>query len=196
MVRDTVKLKIIGLAGTNGSGKDSLGAILAQDYGYMFISVADFLRDEAKKRGLPIEREVLRTISAQWRREYGLGVLVDRAVEIYKKSESKYRGLVISPMRNAGEADKLKEVSGTLVWVDADPKVRYERITKRARSAEDNKTYEQFLAEEQDEMERSGDEATLSLAEVKDMADIFIENNTDDLEEFKKIVAKTLRVDS
>lgn len=196
MVRDTVKLKIIGLAGTNGSGKDSLGAILAQDYGYMFISVADFLRDEAKKRGLPIEREVLRTISAQWRREYGLGVLVDRAVEIYKKSESKYRGLVISPMRNAGEADKLKEVSGTLVWVDADPKVRYERITKRARSAEDNKTYEQFLAEEQDEMERSGDEATLSLAEVKDMADIFIENNTDDLEKFKKIVAKTLRVDS
>lgn len=185
-------MKIIGLAGTNGSGKDSLGAILAEDYNYMFISVADFLRDEAKKRGLLIEREVLRTISAEWRREFGLGVLVDRAIEMFKSSDKNYAGVVISPMRNGGEANRLKEVDGTLVWVDADPKVRYERITKRARSAEDKKTYDQFLAEEQAEMQRSGDEATLSLAEVKDMADIFIENNTDDMEEFKKIVIKTL----
>ena len=45
-------MKIIGIAGTNGSGKDSLGEILAKNYGYMFVSGADFLRDEAKKRGL------------------------------------------------------------------------------------------------------------------------------------------------
>lgn len=188
------KDKIIGIAGTNGSGKDSLGEILADDWGYMFVSVADFLRDEAKKRGLPIEREVLRTISAEWRRKYGLGVLVDRAVEMYKQSQDQYEGLVISPMRNVGEADRLKEVGGTLVWIDADPKIRYGRITNRARSAEDKKTYAQFLAEEKIEMKPSGDEATLSLSDVKKRADIFIQNNVKSLEDFRQIAEKALKL--
>jgi len=176
--------RIIGIAGTNGSGKDSLGEILARDHDYLFVSVADFLREEAKKRGLPIEREVLRTISAEWRREHGVGVLVDMAVELLEKSGDKYKGLIVSPMRNPGEAARLKELGGTLVWVDADPKVRYKRITSRARSAEDHKTYEQFLAEEDAEMRHSGDTATLSLGEVKPMADIFLKNEGS-LEDFK-----------
>ncbi|MBI2589235.1 AAA family ATPase [Candidatus Saccharibacteria bacterium] len=185
-------MRIIGLAGTNGSGKDSLGQILADGYGYMFVSVADFLRDEAKKRGLPIEREVLRTISAEWRREYGLGVLVDRAVELFQKSGKNYKGLAISPMRNGGEADRLKELGGRLVWIDADPKIRYGRITNRARSTEDKKTYEQFLAEEQAEMQPSGDEATLSLSDVKKRADIFIQNDVESLEDFRQIIDQKL----
>ena len=184
-------MKIIGIAGTNGSGKDSLGEILVEHHGYMFISGADFLREEAKKRSLPIEREVLRTISAEWRRKYGLGVLVDKAVEIFKQSDKKYKGLVVSPMRNPGEAQHIKNLSGVLIWVDADPKVRYERITKRQRSTEDQKTFDEFLAEERAEMEHSGDEATLSLSGVKTKADIFIENNGS-LEEFQAAAEKAL----
>ena len=184
---------IIGIAGTNGSGKDSLGQILAEDYGYMFVSGADFLREEAKKRGLPIEREVLRTISAEWRRKYGLGVLVDKALEIYKQSAEKYQGLVVSPMRNPGEAQHLKELGGVLVWVDAGPKVRYERITKRQRSTEDQKTFEEFMSEEQAEMHQAGDEATLSLNGVKVKTDIFLQNNGT-LEEFKAAIKKSLKL--
>lgn len=189
-----MNILIIGISGTNGSGKDSLGEILAKDHGYLFISVADFIREEAKKRGLPIERSVLRKIGAEWRREHGLGVLIDRAVEIYKKSEDKYKGLVVSPMRNLGEAQRVKDLGGTLVWVDADPKVRYGRITNRARSTEDQKTFEEFLTEEQDEMHQSGDAATLSMNDVKKIADVFIENNSNDLEVFKKEIQKTLFV--
>lgn len=187
-------MKIIGIAGTNGSGKDTVGEILASDYGWLFVSVAEFLRDEAKKRGLPIEREVLRGISAEWRRQHGLGVLVDKAVELFERSNGGYKGLVVSPMRNPGEAQRVKDLGGSLVWVDADPDVRYKRITKRARSAEDKKTYEQFLAEEQVEMEHSGDEATLSLAGVKAKADIFIENNGNDIEAFKNDIKKALNL--
>lgn len=186
--------KIIGIAGTNGSGKDTVGEILASDYGWLFVSVADFLRDEAKKRGLPIEREVLRTISAEWRRQHGLGVLVDKAVELFEQSKSQYSGLVVSPMRNPGEAQKVKDLGGSLVWIDANPKVRYQRITKRQRSAEDQKTFEEFLAEEQAEMQHSGDDATLSLSGVKAKADIFVENNGNDLEKFKNSVEKVLKI--
>lgn len=187
-------MKIIGIAGTNGSGKDTVGEILASDYDYMFVSGADFLREEAKKRRLPIEREVLRTISAEWRRQYGLGVLVDKAVEIFNQSNKKYKGLVVSPMRNPGEAQRVKDLGGLLVWIDADPKVRYERITKRQRGAEDQKTFGEFMVEEQAEMEHSGDQATLSLSGVKAKADIFIENNGNDIEAFKNDIKKALNL--
>jgi len=176
-------MKLIGVAGTNGSGKDTVGDMLAERHGFLFVSVSDLLRQEAKKRGLPIERQVLRTISAEWRREFGLGVLVDKAIEQYKLGD--YDGLVAIPMRNVGEAQHLKELGGTLVWVDADPGVRYDRIWGRQRTAEDDKTFEEFLAEEQTEMHHSGDSATLNVAGVKKLCDIFLENDGHDIEVFK-----------
>jgi dephospho-CoA kinase len=187
-------MKIIGIAGTNGSGKDLLGEILAKNYGYLDVSVSDFLREECKKRGLPIERENLRMISAEWRRDFGLGILVDKAIELFNRTDGSYAGLVAVPMRNPGEAQHLKDLGGTLVWVDADPKIRYQRIYSRQRSAEDQKTFKQFLQEEQDEMSHSGDEATLSLAAVKTMADIFITNDSNDLEKFQQTAKKALNL--
>jgi len=184
-------MKIIGIAGTNGAGKDSVGEMLAERYGWLFVSVSDYLRQEAKKRDLPIEREVLRTISAEWRREYGVGVLVDKAFEEFRRPGNKYKGLAIIPMRNPGEAQRVKDLGGKLIWVDADPKIRYQRIYSRQRSAEDQKTFEQFLKEEQDEMEHSGDHHTLSMAGVKAKVDIFIENNGDK-SSFVKEIEKAL----
>jgi len=169
---------IIGLSGTNGSGKDSVGQLLAEKYGYLFISVTDLLRAEAVKRGLPVEREYLRQISAEWRRESGLGVLVDKAVAEYERQKDSYKGVIMASLRNPGEADRVHELGGVVVWIDADAKIRYDRIFSRQRTPEDNKTFEQFLQEEADEMNRSSDDkATLSGAEVKDRSDIFIENN-------------------
>jgi len=192
------KLQIIGLAGTNGSGKDTVGHILAEQYGYLFISVTDLLRAEAKRRGEPVEREVLRTISAEWRRELGLGVLVDKAVAEYETVKDQYKGVVMASLRNPGEADRVHQLHGTVVWLDADAKVRYDRIqtnaAARGRSEEDNKTFDQFLAEEAIEMQtpHGGDEAQLNGAGVKAAADIFISNDSNDLVEFKMIIEKAL----
>jgi dephospho-CoA kinase len=185
-------LKIIGIGGTNGSGKDTVGQMLAEHHGWLFVSVTDILRDGLSKQGLPIERENLRNLSAEWRRQSGLGVLIDKSVEQFKTQAGKHTGLAIASLRNPGEADRIHELGGRVVWVDADPKVRYQRIYSRQRSTEDKKTYEQFLAEEQAEMNHSGDEATLNMAGVKERADIFLQNDTDDLEAFKKAAEKAL----
>lgn len=174
-------MKIIGVAGTNGSGKDTVGHILAQKYDWLFVSVSDLLRDECRKRGLAVERENLRNISAEWRREGGLGVLVDKAVEVFESGNGQYDGLAIASLRNPGECERITELGGVNVWVDADPRVRYERIqtAERGRGGEDEKTYEQFLAEQEAEMQPSGDEATLNMAGVKALADITIINESD-----------------
>jgi dephospho-CoA kinase len=173
-------IKIIGISGSNGSGKDTVGHILADQFGYYFISVTDLLRAEARKRGEPVEREVLRTISAEWRREQGLGVLIDKAVEYFKEQSGDYKGLAIASLRNPGEADRVHELGGIVLWLDADPRVRYDRIQANAaardRAEEDNKTFEQFVAEEQAEMHTSGDVATLDMSAVKDRADVTIVN--------------------
>jgi len=179
------KLRIIGLAGTNGSGKDTVGQILTDQHGYLFISVTELLRAEALRRNLPVERENLRMISAEWRRQSGLGVLVDKAVAEYEKAAASYKGLVMASLRNPGEADRVHELGGTMVWVDADPRVRYDRIqanaAARGRAGEDNKTFEQFQADEAAEMSQSGDEATLNMSAVKSRCDLFLQNDSNDL---------------
>ena len=190
------KLKLIGLSGTNGAGKDSVGEMLAERHGYIFVSVTDMLREELKRRELPIIRENTSKLSAEWRREYGMGVLVDKAIDYYKTHSTNRGGLVLASLRHPAEADAVHANGGTVIWVDADPNVRYARIQanahQRNRAGEDNRTYEQFLADEQREMYPEGDEATLNGAAVKERADIFLQNNGNDIEAFKQEVEKAL----
>jgi dephospho-CoA kinase len=191
---------IIGLSGTNGSGKDTIGEILAKDFNFLFISVTELLRDELKRRNLEIERVNMRALSSEWRKEHGLGVLVKRAYEEYLPVKDKYSGLVMSSLRNPGEVDEIHELGGILVWSDANPKLRYERIQKnshlRNRAGEDNKTYEQFLAEEEAEMNVTGkgDETSLSMHAVKEMSDLTIVNEFDSLEELSECIRRTLKL--
>jgi|SRR5665213_915547 len=191
-------MNLIGIAGTNGSGKDTLGQILADKYGYLFISVTDILRDELKRRGLPLSRRFMGELSAEWRRAYGLGVLVDRAWAIYNEEADKYRGLAIASIRNPGEVDRIHELDGEVVWVDALPETRFERIQANRtirgaeRSVDDNKTFKQFLSDEKVEMHYSGDQATLNLTEVKEKSDIFIENNSNKVESLLDKVENSL----
>jgi dephospho-CoA kinase len=163
--------------------------MLAERYGYLFVSLTDMLRKEAKARNLSPDREVLRTISAEWRRESGLGVLIDKALEHLEELNADYRGLVMASLRNPGEADRVHELGGQVIWVDADPKVRYDRIqankATRGRIEEDEKTFEQFMAEEQAEMTTTGDSATLNMSGVRDKADLTIHNDGSGIEDFK-----------
>lgn len=193
---------LIGLSGTNGSGKDTIGHMLAERHDFLFISASDLLRDEARARGEEPTREILRTISAEWRRESGhLGVLVDKAVEQYRQVADMYPGgLVVVSLRNPGEADRIHEMDGVMVWADADQKIRYDRITAHAearnRAGEDNRTFEQFQLEEAAEMTSSGDTATLDMSAVKERSDIFITNDGDDIDAFKDEAELALKLEN
>lgn len=184
-------MKVIGLSGTNGSGKDAVGQIIRDEYGYLFVSVTDILRDELKKEGKSTERENMRELGDKWRREIGLSVLVDKAVEIFNSKKDRYKGLVVASIRNTGEAEYIHQLGGIMVWVDADPKIRYERVASRQRS-DDNKTFDEFLKEEQDEMEAYGDETGLAVGEVKKLCDEFIENNSSDKHQLEQTVKQQL----
>lgn len=189
-------MKLIGIGGTNGSGKDTIAKFLAEEFHFLNASATEMFLGELTKRGWPVDREHKRKLSAEWRREFGLGVIVDRAVAMFNENPEKYRGVAVGSLRNPGEADRIHELNGVMVWVDADPRIRYTRIQKNLHErtgthVEKDKTFEEFLAEEQAEMQHSGDAATLSTAGVKAKADIFIDNGGDVIA-FKKKVTQAL----
>lgn len=192
----TNHLQIIGIAGTNGSGKDAVGLTLADRHSYLFVSVTDLLRAELNRRGVAVERENLRALSAEWRRQYGYAVLIDQAIEEYKRLQDKYVGVVIASLRNPFEADRIHELGGIVIWLDANPQTRYERIQSnaeaRSRAGEDSKTFEEFLADEETEMHTSGDAATLNMSGVKVRSDLFLENDATDLVEFQDFITEQL----
>lgn len=186
---------LYGIAGTNGSGKDSLAEYMAKKHRFLFVSSSDLLRAEAAKRGLSTERHNLHNISAEWRREAGLGVLVEKAVDYFNaQPEGSYRGLITGSLRNPAEADAIHAHGGKMIWTDAEPEIRFGRLQGRGR-ADDPESYDKFLADEAIEMTHSGDAATLSLSDVKARCDIFIDNSGDTIEQFEQLVDETLGLD-
>lgn len=168
--------RVIGIAGANGAGKDTVGAVLAEYFGYTFHSISDPLREEARRRGLSVERKHLSAISAEWRRESdNLGVLIDKSVALFSQSNEK---IALASLRNPGEVDAVHQHGGIVLWVDADQRVRYERIqsASRGREEEDNKSFEEFVKEELEEMNQPGDQATLSVQQVQQKVDYVIDN--------------------
>ena len=190
------RVKIFGVTGTNGSGKDTVGEMLVERHNFALVSNSDQLREEARKRGLPVTRKNLSEISAEWRRKEGLGVLSKKSYNKFLSFDKKHDGLAIISLRHPGEAEYIQSLGGKVIWVDADPRVRYARISKnvhaRGRAGEDDKTFEEFMAEEEREMQHSGDSATLNMSAVKERADIFLENNGNDIDAFKDAAEKAL----
>lgn len=193
-----MSIELIGISGTNGAGKDTVGHILAEQFGFVFKSVTDALREEAKRRGLEPARENLREVSADWRREFGLAVLVDKTVEQERDAVRGQTGLAMASLRNPAEADRIHELGGVVLWIDADPRLRYDRVRANAaardRAAEDNRTFEQFMTEEQAEMHRANgaDAATLDMSAVRDRADHTIINEFDTPEALASALADML----
>jgi hypothetical protein len=99
----------------------------------------------------------------------------------------------MASLRNPYEADRIHELDGSVIWVDALPEVRYKRIQENYRGRpDDNKTFEQFIAEEQIEMHGTSDAASLDMTAVKARADVVITNNSADLAALEAEVDRTL----
>ena len=110
---------------------------------------------------------------------------------IYNSSPGEYKGLITGSLRNPAEVDAIHAHGGTMLWTDGDPHIRFGRLQGRGR-ADDPTTYEKFIQDEAAEMHSTGDSATLRMADVKKLADIFIDNDASTMQEFFEIVREAL----
>ena len=177
---------LIGLTSRNAAGKDEVARILEKKAGFVCFSLSDILRNELKKQGRKVTRENLTRIGNDLRKQAGPGVLGEMALEELKGVEN----AVVVSIRNPGEVEALRRRKDfILVGVDAPLEVRYSRAMKRARS-DDALTYEQFMRQEQAELE--GDIHQQQLRACFEMADRVIVNDGT-LDELQHKVEELLR---
>lgn len=180
--------EIIGVAGTNGAGKDTLARVRANFGMNRNVSLSNAIRVGLTERGdTTHERSAMSALGDEWRREFGAGVLSLKSIEQYfaDKEEQRFDSLTLTSIRHPDEARVIQDHGGAMVWIDADIQRRYARVLARLKKegrASDAKTFEEFVAEENAEMYRqpgAGAES-LSMADVRDIADMRIENNFSD----------------
>lgn len=175
--------RIVGISGTNGAGKDELGKLLEERCGYSFHSVSELLRDELTRTGQAINRENQAALSKKWRNESGdNGIMFTKAITVYlaEKDANRHNGLALVSIRHPDEVLRVHEHGGVVVWVDADQRLRYDRLQASGRGrADDQITFERFQSDEYREMHPSADapDGSLNMKAVHDLADILVEND-------------------
>ena len=174
---------IIGLTGTNAAGKTTVADIL-KDRNYLYFSLSDVIRDEAKKRNLEFTRENLQKLGNELRKTHGVRYLAKKINEKIEKEQKKgQKDFVIDSIRNPNEVFELKKNKDfLLLGVDAPTGLRFARAKKRGR-LENADTLEEF--EEQEEKENSKNPKAQQLKKVYKMADRYVYND-ESLDELKK----------
>jgi len=164
---------IIGITGTIGAGKGTIVEYLVTKKDFMHFSAREFLVEEIKKRGLEINRDNMVLVANNLREKNSPSFVAD---ELFKRALESGQNCVIESLRTPGEIESLKQKGNfSLLAVDADPKIRYERIIGRS-SVTDNISFEKFLADEAKEMD-STDPNKQNLRKCIEMADFKIDNN-------------------
>jgi dephospho-CoA kinase len=184
-------MKMFGLAGTHASGKDTIAELLVKKHGFYHVSTGDIFREEAMKRYGSIERPIIYKTANEIRNQQGYDAVSRIALERYSKVKHQYpRGLVVSGFRAIAEAQVIKEAGGVLIFTDAPADIRYERLRKRARVEEGKLSREEF--DKREKAENGGVDPAFNILEIKNIADIVLVNDGDDMEAFKDEADKIL----
>ena len=166
-------MKIIGITGTIGAGKGTIVDYLVNNYGFKHYSVRNYLIEEAKKQNLPLNRDTYVLIANKLRKIHSPSYIID---ELYKEAFQNGNDAIIESIRTEGEIASLRKKEDFTLWaVDADPKIRYERIVAR-QSETDQISFETFLENEQREM-NANDPTKQNLAGCIRNADVVLLNN-------------------
>jgi dephospho-CoA kinase len=167
---------VIGITGTIGSSKGTVVEYLVSKYGFKHYSARAFISEEIARRGLPDTRENMRLVANELRATHSPSFVAE---SLYARALEDGANAVMESLRATGEIDALRKKPGKfyLLAVDADPKLRYERILKR-QSSTDNVSFEKFIAEEAKEMNDTNP-AGMNITTCMAMADGHLTNNKD-----------------
>ncbi|MDD5127732.1 MAG: AAA family ATPase [Dehalococcoidales bacterium] len=165
-------MKIIGVVGKNGSGKDEVLKYLRDKYGVPFLATGDMVRAVAAREGRELSRENLREISERYFAKYGKGCFVKLVAEEIKKNGWNIAG--ISGIRAGEDIEILQGIFGKdFVLVNVfvtDPHQRYLRMRSRG-EARDPLDYAQFQRQEEAE------EKLFNLSAAASRADYSLSND-------------------
>lgn len=161
---------IIGLVGQIACGKEAVKKYIDKKYNAQDCRFSTPLRDIVKRLDITESRENLQKMSTILRAGFGEDLLAKVIAVDASKLNSDI--VIVDGVRRMADIKYLKELSNFyLIKIDVDAKIRFERLKARNENEGDkDKTFEQFLAEENYETEKS-------IPEVMNFAKISINNS-------------------
>lgn len=180
-------MNIIGITGTLGAGKGTVVDYLLEHYGYKHYSVRGYLIEEALRRGMELNRDTFVVVANDLRTQHSPSYITD---QLYLQAVENGCNAIIESVRTPGEVESLRKQEHFILFaVDADPKIRYERVVGRG-SETDHISFETFLENEAREMS-STDPNHQNIGRCMQMAD-YVFNNDGDFENLYRQVEEVL----
>ena len=165
-------MRVIGVTGQNGTGKDEVLKYISARYGVPFLATGDVVREIAAQEGVEPTRSNLQKISERYFQQYGQGYFVRLVAEKIKEKAWGVAG--ISGIRSFDDVQVLKTIFGkdfVLIHVFiTDPHIRYERMSKRGEER-DPHSYDEFLRND------AAEERIFHIKKAEQNADYLINND-------------------
>ncbi len=171
-------MKIIGITGTLGAGKGTIVDYLTKHHKFHHFSVREYLSRIIRERNEVVNRDTLVAVANELRAQNTPSFIAE---ELYPAARQSGGDCIIESIRTVGEVNSLHSKGNfTLFAVDADQRLRYERIVERA-SETDKITFDVFVENENREMTNT-DPNKQNLSACMQLADYrFLNNGSFDL---------------
>ncbi len=160
-----VSVRVICVTGMPAAGKEEFQTVALQ-HGYTIVRMGDVVRDEARRRGLPITDAAVGGMAHEDRVKQGAGIWAERTIPRVRGKE-----VLIDGLRSPAEREAFRKAFGrdlVVFGIEASPRTRWERVQRRLRP-DDAKTFEEF-------QRRDARELGWGLGDVLASADVTILN--------------------
>ena len=181
------EVQVLAFVGAPAAGKTEAASV-AKELGIPVVTMGDVVREELRRRNLPLSDANAGSIANELREREGMDAIAKRCIPLIKgitltdteRGKSAKAVIVIDGIRGVAEVETFKKAFGTdfvLVRIEAPLDLRYERIKTRGRG-DDSLNTEEFK-------EREERENRWGMGEAMEKADKIVKNEGS-LEEFKE----------
>ncbi len=163
---------ILGLISEMAGGKETVKKYLEKNYQAKSCRFSSIMRDIIDRLYLEKSRDNIQKLSTALRQIYGEDIL---ALSIKREVENiNAKIVVVDGVRREADIKYLKELNNFyLITIEADSKIRYERLKNRNENPGDSeKSYDDFLADHEKEADKQ-------IPSVMKNANYTIDNNSD-----------------
>ena len=161
-------MKVFGLSGMIGSGKSIVADIIVQEENASFYRFSDTLGDILRLLGRDVSRENLQALGVSLRQAFGDDVLAQAMRGRLQKDNPETA--VIDGVRYPEEYEFIKNLGGSLWFIDASQETRYKRTVSRGTRGEAEISFKEFI-------ESQGNKTEEGIMDLKSKADEVLENN-------------------
>ncbi len=181
-------MKIIGITGTNGSGKGTVAQMLVAKLNLEHVSARDIIINYAKESGIDITDRVSMNKFSEKNNLEGWSVFGG----FIKENLGSDKIYLLESIRRVKEIKEIRsfDLPSIIISIDADIETRFERILGR-KSSTDNLDFQKFKDEE--EMENKAEEDNqMNLSKCIDLVDFKFENNSN-VENLERQIDKMIK---